>query len=134
MNEDQHLLNPVTTPSETASASFVSAPPDVTTAVRVIEGIVPFDLTSRIKGDVDRGSMVEKWTSLFFSWSGRSFSLNIADSDRFGAFQVVWVGMFICSSFFFKDIGLEGSPLQHDRCTTRTTENTWISERETASR
>ncbi|KAH9977387.1 HAD-like domain-containing protein [Lactifluus volemus] len=26
--------------------------------------------------------MVEKWTSLFFSWSGRSFSLNIADSDR----------------------------------------------------
>jgi hypothetical protein len=91
-----------------------------------------FDLTSRYKGDVADvgGGIAEKWTSLTFTWSGRSFSLDIADSDRLGALQVVWVGMFI----FFKDIGLEGSPLQPDRCTTRPTENTWISEGETAPR
>lgn len=35
---------------------------------------------------------------------------------------------------FFKDIRLEGSHLQPDGCTTRTTEDTWIGQREIAPR
>jgi len=32
-------------------------------------------------------SVAEKWISLSFTWSGRSFSLEIADSDRFDALK-----------------------------------------------
>jgi len=38
-------------------------------------------------GDVMDGSesLAEKWISLSFTWSGRTFSLEIADSDRLDA-------------------------------------------------
>jgi hypothetical protein len=33
------------------------------------------------------GSVAEKWISLSFTWSGRTFSLEIADSDRLDALK-----------------------------------------------
>jgi hypothetical protein len=71
--------------SETASTSLNSTAA-VTTLVVGHTPMPPFFiLTSTQQGDVtddDRESISEKWISLSFTWSGRSFTLQIADSDR----------------------------------------------------
>lgn len=48
--------------------------------------IIPFHPNSSIQGDIADGGegIVEKWISLSFTWSGRSFTLDIAHSDRLG--------------------------------------------------
>jgi hypothetical protein len=81
LGKDQFPLNTV---SETALTSL-----DSTATVTTLVGHPPmppfFFLTSTQQGDVtddDRESISEKWISLSFTWSGRSFTLQIADSDR----------------------------------------------------
>jgi hypothetical protein len=50
---------------------------------------IPFHPNSSIQGNIADGSedIVEKWISLSFMWSGRSFALDIAHSDRLGGLQ-----------------------------------------------
>jgi hypothetical protein len=46
-------------------------------------------VTPVYQGDIADGSegIVEKWISLSFTWSGRSFTLDIAYSDRLDGLQ-----------------------------------------------
>jgi len=64
--------------SETALSSF-----DSTTTVTTLQR----DVTN------DRESISEKWISLSFTWSGRSFTLQIADSDRIFDLKAVLFSM-----------------------------------------
>jgi len=51
--------------------------------------IIPFHPNPVYQGDIADGSeeIVEKWISLSFTWSGRSFTLDIAHSDRLDGLQ-----------------------------------------------
>ena len=51
--------------------------------------MIPIHLIPVYQGDIAESSegIVEKWISLSFTWSGRSFALDIAHSDRLDGLQ-----------------------------------------------
>jgi len=77
MGEDQHLLKHLSKPCETTSTGLNST------------------TTRPTSDDVadDSECIEEKWISLSFTWSGRSFSLEIAHSDRIFDLKVVLFSM-----------------------------------------
>jgi hypothetical protein len=83
MGEDKRLPRPILAVSEAVSTSLGSIT-SVTTPVVDTECAHLSVLTSAHQGDTadDSGNIVEKWISLSFTWSGRSFTLEIAHSDR----------------------------------------------------
>ena len=83
LDEDRHLMNPMLTVSESASTS-VDSTATVTTRVVLIARCALSILMSIHQGNIADGSegFAERWISLSFTWSGRSFTFEVAQSDR----------------------------------------------------